>query len=70
MEIRGADNEDVYMRALGEPLQGDVQLWFDHLAPRSITGYDMFTNLLIDKWGRNIDNSLECKSGDDCPVDN
>ena len=25
IEIRGADNEDVYMRALGESLQGDVQ---------------------------------------------
>ena len=32
MEIRGEDNEDVYMRALGESLQGNLQLWFDHLA--------------------------------------
>ena len=44
MESRGANNEDVYMRALGESLQGDVQLWFDHLAPGSVTGYDMFTD--------------------------
>ena len=58
MEIRGVDNEDVYMRALGESLQGDVQLLFDHLAPESITGYDMFTYLLIDKWGGNTENSL------------
>ena len=48
MEIRGANNEDVFMRALWKSLQGDVQLWFDHLAPESITGYDMFTDLLID----------------------
>ena len=48
MEIRGVDIEDVYMLALGESLQGDVQLWFDHLALESITGYDMFTDLLID----------------------
>ena len=33
MEIRGADNQDVYMRALGASSRGDVQLWFDHLAP-------------------------------------
>ena len=26
MEIRGADNEDVYMQALGESLRGDAQL--------------------------------------------
>ena len=70
MEIRGADNEDVYMRALGESLRGDVQLWFDQLAPESITGYDMFTEFLIDKWGRNTDNSLECKSSNDYVVDN
>ena len=55
MESRGAYNEDVYMRALGESLQGDVQLWFDHLAPGSITGYDMFINLLKEEWGENID---------------
>ena len=30
----------------------------------------MFTYLLIDKWGRNTDNSLECKSSNDCAVDN
>ena len=70
MESRGADNEDVYMRALGESLQGDVQLWFDHLAPGSITGYDMFTDLLIDSWSRNTNKILECQSSNDCVVDN
>ena len=70
MEIRGADNEDVYMRALGESLRGDVQLWFDHLALESITGYDMSTDLIIDKWGRNTDNSLKYKSSNDFAVDN
>ena len=70
MEIRGAYNEDVYMRALGESLRGDVQLWFDHLAPESITGYDMFTDLLIDKWGRNTDNSVECESNNDQYIGN
>ena len=69
-KIRGADNEDVYMRALGDSLRGDVQLWFHHLAPKSIKGYDMFTDLLIDKWGRNNDNSLDCQSSNDCSVDN
>ena len=70
MESRGANNEDVYMRALGESLQGDVQLWFDHLAPGSITGYDMFTDLLIDSWSRNTDKILECQSSNDCVIDN
>ena len=70
MESRGANNEDVYMRALGESLQGDVQLWFDHLAPGSITGYDMFTDLLIDSWSRNTDKILECQSSNDYVVDN
>ena len=51
-------------------MRGDVQLWFHHLAPESITRYDMFTDLLIDKWGRNTNNSLECKSSNDCAVDN
>ena len=70
MEIRGAENEDVYMRALGESLRRDVQLWFDHLAPESITGYDMFTDLLIDSRSRNTDKILECQSSNDCAVDN
>ena len=65
MEIRGTGNEDDYMRALEESLRGDVQLWFDHLGPESITWYDMFTNLLIDKWGRNTDNSSKCESSND-----
>ena len=30
----------------------------------------MFTDMLIDKWRRNTDNSLECKSSNDCAVDN
>ena len=51
-------------------MQGDVQLWFDHLAPRSITGYDMFTYLLIDSWSRNTDKILKCQSSNDCAVDN
>ena len=59
MEVWGADDEDVYMQALGESLDGDARLWFDHLAPRSITGYDMFTDLLKKEWGENIDESLE-----------
>ena len=29
----------------------------------------MFTYILIDKWGRNTDNSLECKSSNNCAVD-
>ena len=59
MEVRGADHEDVYMRALGESLDGDARLWFDHLAPISVTGYDMFTDLLKKEWGENIDEPLE-----------
>ena len=65
MEIRGVNNEDVYMQALGESLQEDVQLWFDHSAPGSVTGYDMFTDLLIDIWSRNTDDSLDCESRND-----
>ena len=30
----------------------------------------MFTDLLIDEWGRNTDNSLECESSNDWAVDN
>ena len=65
MEIRGVDNEDVYMQALGESLRGDVQLWFDHLTPQSITGYDMFTDLLINQQGRNTNDSSKCESNND-----
>ena len=46
-------------------MQGDVQQWFDHLAPGSVTGYDMFTDLLINSWSRNTDDSLECESSND-----
>ena len=46
-------------------MRGDVQLWFDHLAPGSITGYDMFIDLLINSWSRNTDDSLECESSND-----
>ena len=58
------------MQAIGESLQGDVQLWFDHLAPGSIIGYDMFTDLLIDSWSRNTDKILECQSSKDYVIDN
>ena len=69
MEIRGVENEDVCMPALAESLRGDVQLWFNHLAPGSITGYYMFMVMLIYKWGRNTKDSLECRSDNDCVVD-
>ena len=46
MGSQGAKDEDVYMRALGASLDGDAKLWLDHLEPGSITGYDMFTDLL------------------------
>ena len=69
MEVRGADDEDVYMRALGESLKGDTRLWFDHLALRSITGYDMFTDLLKKERGENIDKPSEPHSSNDCDVE-
>ena len=46
MEVRGANDEEVYMWALGESLCGNVGIWFDHLGSRSITGYYMFIDLL------------------------
>ena len=57
MESWGAKDEDVYMHALGAALDGDAKLWFNHFEPRTITGYDMFTDLLKKKWGKNIDNT-------------
>ena len=69
MEVRGADDEDVYMQALGESLDGDAHLWFDHLAPRSFPGYDMFTNLLKKEWGENIEEPSELQSSNDCDVE-
>ena len=69
MEVRGADDEDVYMQALGESLDGDARLWFDHLAPRSVTSYDMFTDLLKKERGENIDEPSEPQSSNDCNVD-
>ena len=55
MEVRGTDDKDFYMWSLGESLDGDARLRFDHLTPRSIIGYDMFTDLLKNEWGENID---------------
>ena len=54
MESWGAKDEDVYMRAFAASLDEDAKLWFDHLEPGSITGYDMFTDLLIEEWGVDI----------------
>ena len=45
MESLGTENEDVYMQDLGESLGGNVDFWLYTLAPGSITGYNMFTNL-------------------------
>ena len=36
------------------------------LAPRSITGYDMFTKLLRDEWGKKLDKSMQ--PNNDCVV--
>ena len=56
MESLGVEHEDVYMRALGESLGGNVDFWLYMLALGSITGYDMFTKLLREEgrpsWGR------------------
>ena len=67
MESLGAEHEDVYMRALGESLGGNADFWLYTLAPRSITGYDMFTDLLREEWGKNIDKSIH--PNNDCVVE-
>ena len=67
--VRGADDEDVYMWALGESLDGDSCLWFNHLMPISVTSYDMFTDLLKKEWGENIDEPSEPQSRNDCDVE-
>ena len=46
MESMGAEHEDVYMRALCESLGGNADYWLYTLVPGSITGYDMFNDLL------------------------
>jgi hypothetical protein len=69
VEVRGADDEDVYMRALGVSLGGNVGLWFDHLASGFITGYDMFTGFLNNKWGSNIDEFISEPSSNDCAIE-
>ena len=66
MESWGAKDEDVYMHALGASLNGDAKLWFDHLESGSITGYDMFTDQLIEEWGVDIKQSIEEQLDDDC----
>ena len=42
----GAEHEDVYMQALCESLGGNADYWLYMLAPGSIPGYNMFTDLL------------------------
>ena len=46
MEAYRAEDEDVYMKALGESLESNANFWLYTLAPGSITIYDMFTDLL------------------------
>ena len=54
MESLGAEHEDVYMQ--GESLGGNAGFWLYTLAPGSIIGYDMFTNLLRKEWGKTLIN--------------
>ena len=68
MEAYRAEDEDVYMQALGESLEGNANFWLYTLAPRSITGYDMFTKLLRDEWGKNIQKSIQ-PCNNDCGVE-
>ena len=67
MESLGAEHEDVYMQALGESLGGNANFWLYTLAPGSITGYDMFTDLLRKEWGESIDESMH--PNNDCVVE-
>ena len=56
IEACGAEEEDVYMRALMSALEGDARGWFDRLPTRSIDGYDTFTQKLIEGWSAKPDN--------------
>ena len=67
MESLGAEHEDIYMRALCESLGCNVDFWLYTLAPRFITKYDMFTDLLIKEWGKSIDKSIQ--PNNDCVVE-
>ena len=67
-ESLGAEDEYVCMRALGESLGGNANFWLYTLAPRSITGYDMFTKLLREEWGKNTDKSIQ-PNNNDCVVE-
>ena len=67
MESMGAEHEDVYMRGLCESLGGNTDYWLYTLAPGSITGYNMFTNLLRKEWGESIDESIH--PNNDCVVE-
>ena len=55
MESLGVENKNVYMRALFESLGGNVDFWLYTLVPGSITGYNMFTKLLREEWGKKSD---------------
>ena len=69
MESLGAEDEDVYMEALGESLEGNANFWLYTLAPGSITGYDMFTKLLREEWGKNIEPNNYCVFEDQADKD-
>ena len=59
MESLGAEDEDVYLQALDESLGGNVGFLLYQLAPGSFNGYDMFTKLLREEWGKKIDESIQ-----------
>ena len=67
MESLGVEHEDVYMRALGESLGGNADFLLYTLAPWSITRYHMFTYLLRELWGKNINKSIH--QNNDCVVE-
>ena len=67
MESLGAEHEDVHMRALCESIGGNANFWLYTLALGSIIGYDMFTKLLREEWGKKIDKSIH--PNNDCVVE-
>jgi hypothetical protein len=46
-------HEDVFMRTFFQSLQGDAQLWFEHLGIDSVSSWNDLHNVFLRCWGKN-----------------
>jgi hypothetical protein len=50
MDLEEVDYEDLKFRLFSQSLVGEVRRWYKDLAPRSISSFQWFEFIFIDRW--------------------